>query len=52
MLMKIARVSFFIVLGFAIISSEVMATIAIYVVGGLLLCLIIALALDVLTKEK
>ena len=47
-----ARIAFFSVLGLAIISSEIAVEITIYTVGGLLLCLIIALVLDVLAKEK
>ena len=49
---RLARIAFFIIFGFVVISSEIAAAILAYVIGGLLLWLIIALVLDYLTKEK
>lgn len=49
---RLATIAFFSILGFAILSSEIAATIAAYVLGGLLLWLIAALVLDALIKEK
>jgi len=47
LLKRLARILFLSILGFAIISTEIAVEIAISVVGGLFLCLIIALVLDI-----
>ena len=45
---RLTWISFFVVLGFVIISSEVMVTIVTYALSGLLLWLIIALFLELI----